>query len=107
MVSGGGSQSDAIMQITADVFGLPAQRPHTFEASGLGAAINAAVGIGLYPDHASAVAAMTRPGECFQPCPQAQALYDQLYRRVYARLYRRLAPLYRDIRRITGYPAPL
>lgn len=107
LVSGGGSQSDAIMQITADVFGLPAQRPHTFEASGLGAAINAAVGIGLYPDHARAVAAMTHPGECFLPRPEARALYDQLYRRVYARLYRRLAPLYRDIRRITGYPPPL
>ncbi len=35
-VSGGGSQSDAVMQITADVFGLPAVRPHTFETSGLG-----------------------------------------------------------------------
>jgi len=107
MVSGGGSQSDAIMQITADVFGLPAERPHTFETSGLGAAINAAVGIGLHADHASAVAAMTRPGQRFEPDPEARALYDQLYRRVYARLYRRLAPLYRDIRRITGYPPPL
>ncbi len=106
-VSGGGSQSDAIMQITANVFGLPAERPHTFETSGLGAAINAAVGVGLHADHASAVAAMTRPGDRFEPEPEVQALYDQLYRRVYARLYRRLAPLYRDIRRVTGYPPPL
>ena len=27
--SGGGSQSNALMQITADVFGLPVERPHT------------------------------------------------------------------------------
>ncbi len=104
LVSGGGSQSDAVMQITADLFGLPAVRPHTFETSGLGAAINAAVGAGLYPDHGAAVAAMTRPGTAFQPRPAPAALYDRLYRRVYRRLYPRLAPLYRAIRQITGYP---
>lgn len=105
-VSGGGSQSDPVMAITADIFGLPAVRPHTFETSGLGAAINAAVGAGLYTDYRSAVAAMTRPGERFEPRPENRALYDQLFRQVYRRLYRRLAPLYQNIRRITGYPAP-
>ncbi|MBJ7348798.1 MAG: FGGY-family carbohydrate kinase, partial [Thermoleophilaceae bacterium] len=48
-VAGGGSNSDAVMQITADIFGLPAERPAVTEASGLGAAINAAVGTGHYP----------------------------------------------------------
>lgn len=104
-VSGGGSQSDEVMQITADIFNLPVERPHTFETSGLGAAINAAVGAGLYPDHTTALAAMTRPGERFQPDPARARLYDRLYRRVYRRLYGRLAPLYRSIRHITGYPA--
>ncbi len=28
-ISGGGSQSDRIIQLTADIFGLPAERPHT------------------------------------------------------------------------------
>lgn len=104
-VSGGGSQSDEIMQITADIFGLPAERPHTFETSGLGAAINAAVGAGLHPDYQTAVAAMTRVGDRFEPDSARMALYDQLFRHVYAHLYGRLAPLYRNIRRITGYPA--
>jgi sugar (pentulose or hexulose) kinase len=45
-VAGGGSQSDAAMQITADVFNLPAERPHLYETSGLGAAMIAAVGLG-------------------------------------------------------------
>ena len=44
-VSGGGSQSDAAMQITANVFNLPCERPHFYETSGLGAAILAAVGL--------------------------------------------------------------
>ena len=45
-IAGGGSQSPAAVQLTADVFGLPVARAHTHEASGLGAAIDAAVGLG-------------------------------------------------------------
>jgi len=103
-VAGGGSQSDAAMQITADVFGLPASRPHVYEASGLGAAIDAAVGIGLQPDFPTAVAEMTRVGATFEPLPANRELYEGLYREVYLKLYRRLQPLYERIRAITGYP---
>jgi sugar (pentulose or hexulose) kinase len=99
-VSGGGSQSDAALQITADIFGLPTARPHTHETAGLGAAITAAVGLGLHRDFASAVAAMTRPGRGFEPDPAQAALYDALYRRVYRRMYDRLAPLYAELRQI-------
>jgi sugar (pentulose or hexulose) kinase len=104
-VSGGGSQSDAAMQITANVFNLPTERPHLFETSGLGAAIIAAVGLGLHPDFDTAVREMTRVGQVFQPDPTHAATYDRLYRKVYCRMYERLRPLYRDIRDITGYPA--
>jgi sugar (pentulose or hexulose) kinase len=103
-VAGGGSRSDQAMQITADVFGLPASRPHVYEASGLGAAIDAAVGLGLHRDFETAVAAMTRVESTFEPDPQRRELYDRLYRRVYRRLYARLRPLYEEIREITGYP---
>lgn len=103
-VAGGGSQSDAAMQLTADIFGLPAERPHTYETSGLGAAIDAAVGLGLHPDFHTAVQAMTRTGQVFQPDPEAAALYRRLYREVYQEMYPRLQPLYRKIRDITGYP---
>ncbi len=104
-ISGGGSQSDAAMQLSADLFGLPAERPHLYETSGLGAAINCAVGLGLYADYPSAVAAMTRVGQVFMPNAQAHHTYQQLYREVYLRMYRRLRPLYVKIRQITGYPA--
>ncbi|RKR78818.1 FGGY-family carbohydrate kinase [Marinobacter nauticus] len=103
-VAGGGSQSDAAMQLTADIFGLPAERPHTYETSGLGAAIDAAVGLGLHPDFDTAVRAMTRTGRVFEPNPEASALYQRLYREVYQDMYPRLQPLYKKIREITGYP---
>jgi len=103
-VSGGGSQSNAALQLTADIFNLPAARPHTYETSGLGAAIDAAVGLKLHPDIATAVREMTRVGEVFTPNPQTRDIYDGLYHRVYRQMYRRLKPLYEEIREITGYP---
>lgn len=106
-VSGGGSQSDAAMQLTADVFGLPAARPHVYETSGLGAAIDAAVGLGIHPDFDHAIAAMTRVARVFEPNEQTRAIYDALYERVYKRMYERLRPLYHAIREITGYPQDL
>lgn len=103
-VAGGGSQSDAALQVTADVFGLPASRPHVYEASGLGAAIDAAVGLGLHADFGTAVGEMTRIKDTFEPDRITHEVYDSLYRDVYKRLYRQLKPLYRQIREITGYP---
>jgi len=103
-ISGGGSQSEQAMQITADVFGRATERPHTFETSALGAAMNVAVGVGLVRDHREAVARMTRPGKVFTPNPAAVRTYDALFRRVYEPLYGRLRPLYQAIREITGYP---
>jgi sugar (pentulose or hexulose) kinase len=103
-VIGSGCQSDHVMQITADVFGMTAQRPHTFETSGLGAAINAAVGAGRYPDHATTIYRMTRTGRPFQPDKSNHQLYNQLYSQVYQPMYGTLSPFYSAIRSITGYP---
>ena len=96
-VAGGGSQSCAAMQVTADVFGLPASRPHVYEASGLGAAIDAAVGLRLHPNFETAIREMTHPGPTFEPNPDAHAIYEDLYSRVYTKLYARLKPLYQAI----------
>ncbi len=100
--TGGGSRSDALLQITADVFGLPVVRPHTNETSVVGAAIDAAVGAGLFPDFGAAVAAMTHVARTFEPIAANQALYAALYRRVYLGMYERLLPLHREIGAITG-----
>ncbi|MDT0131451.1 hypothetical protein FPK48_31780, partial [Acinetobacter baumannii] len=70
---------------------------HVYETSGLGAAIDAAVGLGLYPDFPSAIAGMTRVGRVFEPIPGNRKVYERLYRDVYLQMYRRLKPMYRDI----------
>lgn len=106
-VAGGGSQSNAAMQLTADIFGVPASRPHVYEASGLGAAIDAAVGLGFYQDFQEAIGEMTRVERVFEPISQNHEIYDDLYNRVYLKMYKKLQPLYKEIQSITGYPASI
>jgi sugar (pentulose or hexulose) kinase len=103
-VSGGGSQSDAAMQLTADIFGMPTARSHVYETSGLGAAIDAAVGLKLHRDFKQAVNEMTHIGRYFEPDINTHKIYNQLYKRVYMQMYKKLKPLYEEIRAITGYP---
>ncbi len=105
VISGGGSQSDGAMQVTANVFNLEATRPAVHDASALGAAMLAAAGVGLHGSVHEAVRAMAHAGTRFTPEPAAVRTYDALYREVYRPLYARLAPLYHRIRAITGYPS--
>jgi len=103
-VSGGASQSDEICQIAADIFDRPVVRGAVYEASGLGAAVVAAVGLGWHEGFEQAVSRMVRYGREFRPDPQRAHVYRQLYTRVYRRMYATLKPLYVEIRDITGYP---
>jgi sugar (pentulose or hexulose) kinase len=103
-VSGGGSQSCQALQLTADVFGLPTAKPRLYETSALGAAIDAAVGIGLHPEFTTAVRTMTHVGTVFEPNHKTHELYNALYADVYKKMYKRLKPLYKRIQKITGYP---
>ena len=72
------AQSDAALQLTADIFRLPTRRPHTYETSGLGAAIACAVAVGLHGDFAIAVRRMTRVARTFEPDATNAALYTEL-----------------------------
>jgi sugar (pentulose or hexulose) kinase len=92
------------MQMTADIFNLPADKPHTNETSALGAAIDAAVGLKLYSDFESAVKGMTRVGDAYEPIKKNAETYKRLFEDVYLKVYDKLQPLYQEIRNITGYP---
>jgi xylulokinase len=94
LVSGGGSRSDLMMQIVADVFDRPARRTAVNDAAGLGAAICAAVGHGVYPDWDQATAAMVSAGDEFTPDERAVRAYQQI-NKVYAALTRFTDPLFR------------
>ena len=100
IVSGGGSQSPVAMQLTADIFNMPAIRPSTYETSALGAAINAAVGVGLFNNYEEAVEAMCHHGNTFMPIPQNVKLYEDLYQQGYKKMYHQLKPIYKKFKEI-------
>lgn len=103
-VSGGASQSDEICQTTADIFNLKLARGRTTEASGLGAAMITAVGLGFYKSFEDAITSMSAMDRVFVPDPARAKIYNKLYRRVYKKIFKALKPLYEEIREITGYP---
>ena len=86
-ISGGGSQSDEICQIAADVLGKKVTKVQTNETSSLGAAISGFLSLGVYKNAGEAVKAMVHPAKTFVPDPKAKEIYDRLYKNVYSKLY--------------------
>ncbi len=93
-VSGGGSQSDAICQITADMFGRPVYRVQTYETSGLGAAMIAFVSKGEFKDFDECNKSMVHFKDEFTPNLQNTKIYKKLFEKVYKDIYPQLQPLY-------------
>lgn len=100
-VSGGGSQSDAICQITADMFGRKVIKGETYEAAGLGAAINSFVTLKYYETYPEAIQNMVRHSQVFLPDEKNAKIYKGLYEKVYKKIYGKLKDLYREIEKIT------
>jgi sugar (pentulose or hexulose) kinase len=92
------------VQIAADLFNLPVFRMGTSEIGALGAAIDAAVGTGMFSSFEEAVASMVKKGQTFEPRPENHRIYQRLYEEVYLQTYKALEPLNRKIAEITGYP---
>ncbi|MBN1642081.1 MAG: hypothetical protein JXA09_12670 [Anaerolineae bacterium] len=89
---GGGSKSDAWIQLSADIFGVPFVRPQVTEAGALGAAIVAGVGSGTFASYQSGVEAMVRLDRTFTPQARLHRHYQARFDK-----YRALWPTMRDL----------
>ena len=101
VVSGGGSSSDLMMQIMADVFQTPTIRIVGDSAAGRGAAICAAVATGVHPSFAEAARVMVVERDRFAPDPATAAVHDAL-RQVHADVTRHTDAVYRRTAAIVG-----
>ena len=99
MISGGGSQSDAICQITADIFGLPVSRVQTFETTSLGAAIATFTALGEFETIDVAIKSMSHKRDTFIPNEEVHKQYNFLYKKAYVRLYPHAKDIYKEIKR--------
>ncbi len=96
-VSGGGSQSDAVCQINADVFGLPVKRIQTYETSGLGSAMAGFVALGEFSSFDEAIKEMVHYTKVFYPNPEKHKVYERMYRKVYVKMYGKLKRFYKTL----------
>lgn len=99
-VSGGGSSSNIICQITADMFGKTVKRVQTYETSGLGSAMATFLGLGIYSNVEEAVENMVHFCDSFEPNMENHKLYEEIYNNIYSKMYKRVKPLYLAIRDI-------
>ncbi len=98
---GGGAASATWMQILADVTHRRIETvPDPKEAGAVGAALVAAVGLGIYPSY-EALENVTRVEKTFEPRQEDFKTYDPLYES-FKQSYGRLRPLYRKMNETSG-----
>ncbi|MHA1770275.1 MAG: FGGY-family carbohydrate kinase [Candidatus Thorarchaeota archaeon] len=79
IIDGGGSNSPLWRQIIADCSNKPVVLPRTRDATVIGAAILASMGMGVYATFEEAVDNMVHMEERRQPIPENVAIYEQQY----------------------------
>ncbi|MBN1219428.1 MAG: xylulose kinase [Anaerolineae bacterium] len=102
IVMGGGSNSGLWCRIMADITGKPIYLSQTPDASSLGAAIQAAFGVGLFANMPAAARAMTRLNPApIVPHQQRSDFYTQLYEQVYLHLFPALQSHLQNLTRLS------
>jgi xylulokinase len=87
---GGATRNTFWMQVKADVLGRSIEIPDLDEATCLGAAMKAGIGVGLYQDEIDAFRRVYKPGKIFEPTPESTTRYEQIYHEIYKPLYESL-----------------
>ncbi|MBM3878879.1 MAG: hypothetical protein FJ387_04060 [Verrucomicrobia bacterium] len=96
---GGGAQNAFWTQNKADMVGKPFELPAVEEATPLGAAILAGIGVGLYRDEADAFARVYRPGRVVEPDLRLTAQYAERFP-TFQRLYPALKEVQAQLRKL-------
>lgn len=94
---GGAIRNKFWMQNKADVIGRPIQVPAIDEATPLGAAILAGIGVGIYKDVEDAYNYVYKPGETYSPNKLLTDRYHELFA-IYKELYSTIKPISHQLR---------
>lgn len=78
-IIGGATKSEVWNQIQADVYGIQTETLQVKDAGSLGAAICAAVGVGIFKDLAEGADSLAKPDKTYEPIAQNAAIYEELY----------------------------
>jgi xylulokinase len=89
---GGAVRNEFWMQNKADVVGRTIEVPDVEEATPLGAAILAGIGVGVYKDEQDAFDQVYKPGQTYQPDSKLVSKYAEWFS-IYQQLYPTLKPI--------------
>jgi len=79
-ITGGATRSPLWNQIQADIYNIPVAKGSVEEATSLGAAILAGVGVGIFKSVSDAAETMVQIGERREPDEKNREVYDKLYK---------------------------
>ena len=95
-IGGGGARSSLWRQIAADVLGKTVVHTKVEEASALGAAMLAAIRLGIYKDLGEASREMVETASLHEPDPEAHRRYATVFN-LYKGLYEALRGFYKEL----------
>jgi xylulokinase len=91
---GGAVRDNFWMQNKADVIGKQIEVPGVEEATPLGAALLAGIGVGIYRDERDAFLQVFKSGKVYKPDDELSKKYDEYYN-----IYKELYPSLREVNR--------
>ena len=95
---GGGSVSNEICQMAADVLNLPVKRIQTHEACGIGSSMVAFVSLGVFKNYEEAINSMVRVKDTFMPNEDNHKIYEYIFNNNYSKIYKKLLPIFKNIK---------
>lgn len=98
-VSGGGSKSNSVCQITADIFNKPVSRVQTFETASLGCAMLVFVSSKTFASYDQAIDSMVHITTTFLPNKENINVYKNIYEKIYKKIYPQIKKINLNIRR--------
>ena len=96
-VCGGGAKSPVWRKMLCNILNIPLDLPQTEQGPGMGGAMLAMVGAGLYPSVKECADALVSVKETVYPDPELAAKYEQKYRQ-FKKIYPSVKELYKEIR---------
>ncbi len=93
-LSGGGSQSEIICQLLANILNKEVYVVQTHETTGLGAAMLGYIHLGLYDSVAEASIEMIDVQKTYYPVESIADRYDVLYKDLFGYTYKKMKPIY-------------
>jgi xylulokinase len=96
---GGATKNAFWMQNKADICNKVIEVPELYEATPLGAAMLAGIGVGIFRDERDAITSVKRPGIVYEPDKARAEQYAEYYHEIYKNIYGALRDVHHAISR--------